>query len=138
MSDCDTAAAQDPDSLYFLVLPLVPTNRSDHDWRAIALQTVGNAYLLLSAKDALDGLRDRRLVLRPDRYTFSVLDSVSGATYSWTSATGISRLARRDSGAVKTLKLGFDFTPTQAGAQWSAEFKRDRGTCYWVTVLVRE
>jgi hypothetical protein len=138
MSDCDAAAARDPDSLYFLVLPLVQANRTDNSWRAIALQTVGNSYLLLSAKDALDGLRDGKLVLRPNRYTFSALDSGTGATYSWTSATGLSRLARKDSGAVKTLKLGFDFSEAQTGAQWSAEFKRDRGICYWVTALVRE
>ena len=138
MSDCDAAAARDTDSLYFLSLPLVPANRTDHDWRAVALQTIGNAYLLLSAKDALDGLRDGKLILRQNRYTFSILDSGSGATYSWTSATGMVRLQRKDSGAVKTLKLGFDFSDNQSGAQWSAEFKREPGTCYWVSALVRE
>jgi hypothetical protein len=138
MSDCDTAAANDPDSLYFLALPLRPANPNDHTWSAVALQTVGSSYLLLSAKDAIEGLRKNTLVLRPDRYTFSVLDTESGQTYSWTSATGMSRLAKRDSGAVKALKLGFDFSAAQAGAQWSAEFKRDRGTCYWLSALVRE
>jgi hypothetical protein len=39
---------------------------------------------------------------------------------------------------VKSLKLGFDFSATQAGAQWSSEFRRDPGTCYWVSVLVRQ
>lgn len=138
MSDCDTAAASDPDSLYFLVLPLRPTNPSDHTWSTLALQTVGTSYFLLSGKDALDGLRNNSLTLRPDRYTFSALDSESGQTYSWTSATGMSRLSRRESGAVKTLKLGFDFSEAQAGAQWSAEFKRERGICYWVSALTRD
>jgi hypothetical protein len=138
MSDCDAAAAQDTASLYFLVLPLVQANPADHDWRAVALQTVGNAYVLLSANDALDGLRDKKLVLRPGRYTFSALDSGSGASYSWTSATGVSRLSRRDSGAVKALKLGFDFSEQQTGPQWTAEFKRDPGICYWVSVLVHD
>jgi hypothetical protein len=136
MSDCDTAAAQDPQSLHFLVLPLLPA-RGEQEWRAVALQIIGNSYFLLSAKEAIDALRDGRLVMRPGRYTFSVLDAGSGATYSWNSATGLARLSKRDAGAVKSLKLGFDFSDTQAGAQWSAEFKRDPGACYWVMVLVR-
>ena len=138
MSDCDAAAAKDPDSLYFLVLPMRPADPNDRSWSARALQTVGSSYLLLSAKDALDGLRDNRLTLRPERYTFSALDTESGQTYSWTSATGLSRLSRRESSAVKTLKLGFDFSEAQAGAQWSAEFKRERGICYWLSALIRQ
>jgi hypothetical protein len=138
MSDCDAAAASDPDTLYFLVLPMRPADPADRSWSALALQTVGSSYLLLSAKDALDGLRNNRLTLRPDRYTFSALDTESGQTYSWTSATGMSRLSRRESGATKTLKLGFDFSEQQAGAQWSAEFKRERGICYWLSALIRD
>ena len=138
MSDCDAAAASDPDSLYFLVLPMRPADPADRSWNALALQTVGSSYLLLSAKDALDGLRNNRLTLRPDRYTFSALDTESGQTYSWTSATGMSRLSRRESGATKSLKVGFDFSEQQAGAQWSAEFKRERGICYWLSALIRD
>jgi hypothetical protein len=138
MSDCDAAASHERDSLNFLVLPLLSANARDQDWRPVALQTIGNAYMLLGANDALDGLRDGKLVVRPGRYTFSVLDTSSGMTYSWTSATGMARLERKDSGAVKTLKLGFDFSDTQSGPQWSADFKRDPGACYWVVVLVRK
>jgi hypothetical protein len=138
MSDCDTAAAHEPDSLYFLVVPLLPGNAANHDWRPVALQTIGAAYMLLGASDALDGLGDGKLTVRPGRYTFAVLDTASGMTYSWTSATAMSRLARKDSGSVKTLKVGFDFSPTQIGPQWSAEIKRAAGTCYWVMVLLRE
>jgi len=138
MSDCDAAAARDPDSLYFLVLPMRSADPADRSWSALALQTVGSSYLLLSAKDALDGLRNNRLTLRPDRYTFSALDTEGGQTYSWTSATGMSRLSRRESGATKTLKVGFDFSEQQAGAQWSAEFKRERGICYWLSALIRD
>ena len=74
--------------------------------------------------------------VRPGRYTFSVLDTQSGMTYSWTSATGLSQLARKDSGVVKTLKLGFDFSANQAGPQWSADFKRSPGSCYWIMALL--
>jgi hypothetical protein len=137
MSACDAAAAQDADSLYFLVLPLQRTDPADAAWNPVPLQTIGSDYVLLGASDALDGLRDGKLKVRDGRYTFAVLDTLSGTTYSWTSATRLSRLARKDPSGVKTLKLGFDFSPTQIGPQWSAEFKRDRGTCYWVSVLVR-
>ena len=137
MSECDAAAAKDPDSLNFLVLPLLRTNPADTSWTPDALQTVGSTYVLIGANDALDGMRDGKLKVRPGRYTFAVLDMVSGTTYSWTSATQVARLARKDPSAMKTLKLGFDFSPNQVGPQWSAEIQRARGTCYWVNVLVR-
>jgi len=82
-------------------------------------------------------LREGKLALRPDRYTFAVLDPDSGASFLWNSATGVSRLSRPVPDAVKTLKLGFDFSPAQSGPQWSNEFKRDFGACYWVSALVR-
>lgn len=138
MSDCDAEATKDPNSLHFLVLPMVPQKGAENDWRSAALQEVGNTFLLLSAKDALDGLRDGKLAVRPGRYTFAVLDSTTGQTYSWTSATNIARLSRPASQDVKALKLGFDFSAAQSGAQWSSEFRRDPGTCYWVSVLVRQ
>jgi hypothetical protein len=138
MSDCDAEAIKLPDQLHFLVLPMVPSKGAESDWRALALQEVGNTFLLLSAKDALDGLRDGKLAVRDGRYTFSVLDSATGQSYSWTSATRIARLSRPAPKEVKSLKLGFDFSGTQNGAQWSNEFRRDPGTCYWVSVLVKQ
>jgi hypothetical protein len=50
----------------------------------------------------------------------------------------MSRLSRRESSAVQTLKVGFDFSEAQVGAQWSAEFKRERGICYWLSALIRQ
>jgi hypothetical protein len=57
-------------------------------------------------------------------------------SYSWTSATGLSRLSRPDVSAPKAIKLGFDFSVQQNGPQWSAPFTREPGTCYSVNVLV--
>jgi hypothetical protein len=136
MAACDEEAARNPGSLYFQVLPLTELERGKHDWRAVALQSVVNAYSLLSDKDALEGLRDKSLALRPDRYTFAVLDPSTGMSYSWTSATGLSRLSRPDVSAPKAIKLGFDFSVQQNGPQWSAPFTREPGTCYSVNVLV--
>ena len=136
MAACDEEAARNPGSLYFQVLPLIEVARGKHDWRAVALQSVVNAYFLLSDKDALEGLRDKSLALRADRYTFAVLDPATGITYSWTSATGMSRLSRPDVSAPKAIKIGFDFSAQQTGPQWSAPFNRAPGTCYSVNVLV--
>lgn len=138
MSECDKAAAKEPDALYFFILPLAAANPSDQSWRSVALQTVGFDIMLLSAQDALDGLRDRKLYLRSGRYTFAVRDAGSNASFSWTSATGMTRLSKSNVGTIKALRLGFDFSAAQAGPQWSAEFKRDVGACYWVSVLVRQ
>ena len=135
MAQCEDVAARSPDTLAFLVLPVVRAGAQTQDWRALAIEKVGDAYLLLSAKDGLDGLRDGSLAVRPGRYTFSVLDPSSGATYSWTSATGMSRLERPDSAAIKTLQLGFDFSAAQTGPHWSKLFQRKAGSCYWVVVV---
>ncbi|HUI95426.1 MAG TPA: hypothetical protein VLX44_06720 [Xanthobacteraceae bacterium] len=136
MAACDEEAARNPASLYFLVLPLIEVAPGKHDWRAVALQSVVNAYFLLSDKEALEGLRDKSLALRPDRYTFAVLDPSTGISYSWTSATGLARLSKPDVSAPKAIKLGFDFSAQQNGPQWSAPFNREPGTCYSVNVLV--
>jgi hypothetical protein len=138
MAACDAEAAKDPDSLFFMVLPMVAADKADQRWASLALQNGANAFLLLSANDALDGLRSSTLLFRPGRYTFAVLDVATGATYSWTSATGLSRLAKKNAGAIPTIRLGFDFSEAQAGTQWGNEFKRERGTCYWVSALVRQ
>lgn len=135
MAQCEDVAARNPDTLAFLVLPVVRVGAQTQDWRALAIEKVGDTYLLLSAKDGLDGLRDGSLAVRPGRYTFSVLDPSSGATYSWTSATGMSRLERPDSAAIKTLQIGFDFSATQTGPHWSKLFQRKAGSCYWVVVV---
>ena len=138
MSDCDDEARKNPDSLLFFILPVTTANPADDSWRKDALQTVGGDVLLLSASATVDGLRDHRLYLRSGRYTFAVLDTGSGATYSWTSATGMTRLSKSKVGSIKSLRLGFDFSVAQAGPQWSADFKRDVGACYWVSALVRQ
>jgi hypothetical protein len=136
MTDCDADAAQTPGSIYFYVLPLRPAKGAENDWRSNALSEVGNTFLLLSGQDALDGLRDGKLIVRPGRYTFAMQDTASGQSVSWTSATAATRLSKPLSQDVKTVKLGFDFSPAQTGTAWSNEFKRDPGTCYWVSVLV--
>ena len=138
MSDCDDEARKNPASLFFFVLPVTAANPADDSWRKDALQTVGSDVLLLSANAAVDGLRDHRLNLRSGRYTFSALDPSTGATYSWTSATGRVRLSQPNVGALKSLRLGFDFSATQAGPQLSAEFQRGAGACLWVVALVRQ
>jgi len=137
MNDCDAQAAKDPNSLYFFVLPLLVAQGGSGEWRG--LSEVGTTFLLLSGKDAIDGLRNGKLKVRPGRYTFAVLDSLSGQSFTWTSATSFTRLSKPVSPDMKMLKLGFDFSPSQSGTtSWSSEFRRDSGTCYWVSVLVRE
>jgi len=84
----DAAAARDPDSLYFLFLPMrsgrpLPTAHLERVWR---LQTVGSSYLLLSAKDALDCLRTQPPSrCAPTVTPFPRFDTEGGQIYSWTS-----------------------------------------------------
>jgi hypothetical protein len=135
---CEATAQQDPDSLYFLVLPVVRTEAGvASSFQPVPMQTVGSSFQLLGTDDTLAGLTDGKLKVRPDRYTFTVLDTANGASFSWTSATGMVRLGRKATSGFKNVTLGFDFSPTQAGPQMSAAIQRDRGTCYWVNVLVQ-
>ena len=137
MAACDMEAAKDPDTLYFFVLPLTQADASKQAWPAPVLQTIGDSVRLLGANDALDGLRTGALAVRQERYTFAILDAATATSFDWTSATGISRLAKRNAQSISALKLGFDFSDKQKVTQWSNEFKRDRGTCYWVSALIR-
>ena len=121
------------------MLPLRPAKGAEGDWRSNALSEVGNTFLLLSGQDALDGLRDGKLMVRPGRYTFAVLDSASGQSFSWTSATSIARLSKPALAGREDRSSSASISPPRRPARrWSNEFRRDPGTCYWVSVLVRQ
>jgi hypothetical protein len=137
MAECDAEAAKAPDQLYFVLLPLMLSKGAVNDWRSHALQE-GGGFLWLNSKDALDGLRDGKLAVRDGRYTFSVLDPASGQTYSWRSVTRIAKLSRPAPKEMKSFKLGLDFSAAQTGAPWSNEFRRNPGSCYWVSALAQQ
>jgi hypothetical protein len=133
MSDCDRDAAKDLDAIYFLVIPIKPLQGTIE-----ALAQRGdrfNTFALLPSKVTLDGLQDNSLALQSRRYVFSAVDAGTGNTHNFDAADGMSRFVWRDNSRILKFKLGFEASGLGAGPQWSAEFARERGACYWVSVL---
>ena len=119
MTDCDADAATTPGSIYFYVLPLRPAKGAENDWRSDALSEVGNTFLLLSGQDALDGLRDGKLIVRPGRYTFAMRDTASGQSFPGPRRPPPRACRSRSRRTSRPLKLGFDFSAAQTGTAWS-------------------
>jgi hypothetical protein len=133
MSDCDRDAAKDLDAIYFLVIPIKPLQGTIE-----ALAQRGDrfsTFALLPSKVTLDGLQDSSLALQSRRYVFSAVDAGTGNTHNFDAADGMSRFVWRGNSRILKFKLGFEASGLGAGPQWSAEFARERGACYWVSVL---
>jgi hypothetical protein len=135
MTNCDMEAAKNLDSLYLLVIPIVPTAGVASSW---ALQgDAYNSFILLWSKSMLEGLHMGALALHSQRYTLSVSDSSTGKLETWNPATGLSKFIQPNASAIKNFKLGFDIEGFSGGQQWTAEFTRNKGACYWVAVMFR-
>src|SRR4029453_8664952 len=90
MSDCDTEAQKTPDTLHFLVVPMLSAPSDDAHWKRASLNDIGNA-ILLRQRDTLDGLGDQSLVISSDQYEFSVRDEKTSAVYKWTPSVGVKK-----------------------------------------------
>ena len=75
MSGCDDEAKADPETLHFLVTPLVPATGGIEPWRAKSISDAGNGIVLRS-NDTFDGLKSGTLRIYPADYAFSVFDPV--------------------------------------------------------------
>jgi hypothetical protein len=135
MSTCETDAERDADTLRFLVIPLVPAQKDDEQWRAKELNEVGNA-VLLSSDDAVEGLKDGTLRIYPGEYDFRVLDQATGAVYKWKPADGVANFSTTDSGSIALFKVQFKTLRNTGDVQWGTAFVRQSGTCYWVSAVI--
>lgn len=138
MGECDAEAAKNPDTLNFLVMPLKPDALNFKKWDQFTAQHVGDSYLLLGSEDALAGLRDGSLAAFDGQYAFSIVETTTGTRHSWPPTAGPTKFAEPDAADLKSIKLGFAFTNFDGEPQLSTEFVRQPGTCYWVSVLVRQ
>ena len=131
MADCDAEAAKDSDGLYFLVIPLVPATIE----AASLLMPAGETYelfFLVPSKAAVGGLEDGSLTLSSRQYEFSIIDLTTGKTQKWSSANGLSKFTQPNAAAVSKFRVGFDFA--DKSTQWSNEYQRQKGICYWVNI----
>lgn len=137
MAECDAEAAKSPDTLHFLVIPLKPASSGLQKWTSVAVQQAGESYLLLSSQDALSGLRDGSLAPYTGKFAFSIVEPTTGTRHSWPPTTGPTKFSEADAGNLTSIRLAFAFADLDSEPKLSAEFLRQKGDCYWVSVLVR-
>jgi hypothetical protein len=135
MKDCDDEAAKDPDTMYFLVIPLAPAIRPVEEWTAKGESY--DTFILLPSKVMMDGLGDRSLVPRSLQYSLSLYDALTRRSYPLGAGSGVLKSAQRNAAWLGNFRLGFDLTGSGQKPKWSNEFSRRKGVCYWVNVMFR-
>jgi hypothetical protein len=135
MAECDVLAKRDMDVLRFLILPLTQTKKIMLEWTPRVIGTIGNSIALVSATDAMLGLRNGVLALYPKEVTFAVKDPKSGAGFKWKPAVGVSELTTRESFDV--LQLGFHVPEVSNDIEWGPEINIRKGSCYWTNPVIR-
>jgi hypothetical protein len=134
MQDCDAAAAKEPTTLYFLVIPMAAKAEEQERWRAKALNEIGNA-ILLTADDALDGLKSGALKISGETYAFNVRDGAN-VLYNWSSSTGVARLTIPNADSIAAFNVQFQTRSRTNDAAWGNVFNHRTGNCYWVNAII--
>jgi hypothetical protein len=135
MSDCDAEAQKAPDTLLFLVVPLLSAPSDDPQWKAASLNDIGNA-ILLKQRDTLDGLADQSLVIATDQYEFSVRDEKTSAVYKWSPSVGVKKFLVAGGVQIQEFKVQFKTHERTNDNEWGAPFVHNKGTCYWVNAII--
>jgi hypothetical protein len=136
MAECEEEAKRIPDTLSFLIVPVIKTDLSLPGWTPVPIGTIGNSALLLNSSDALIGLRNHALALYEKPLAFTISDTASSTVYKWKPAVGVSALKTRAAG-LENLKLGFEIPELSQEIEWGPTVKTERGTCYWINPLIR-
>lgn len=133
MADCDVAAKQNEDVLYFLIVPVRLSAAPVPGWRPGTIGNLGSGAVLLASADTLVGLRNGALELYPDPVTFAVKDPATGTIYKWKPAAGVSELKSHQ--LIAKLTLGLQLAE-DGEYQWGPTLDVVKGTCYWTNPLV--
>jgi hypothetical protein len=136
-AECDAEAARNPDTLYFIVIPVVATDGNVQAWLAKANGMVAQTLVLLGSKTTIEGLRAGSLRLDGRAFEFAVLDPGSADVYKWKSAVGVHKFAIRDAKRVTSFRPGFELAKGTE-TQWAdgGAIPRAAGTCYWTGALM--
>lgn len=136
MKACDSKAAQEPDALHFLIVPLAFDAKDLEQWRRQALNRIGNA-MVLSSDDTLGGLRRKALSVAPGEYTFSIRDEKTQAVRKWERATGVKWLSVADTD-VASFKM--QYRPQDKGRDdsWGNPIAHQKGNCYWINAAYED
>jgi hypothetical protein len=135
MTDCDAEAQKTPDTLHFLVVPMLSAASDDAHWKSHSLNDVGNATLLRQ-RDTLEGLADQSLVVAPDQYEFAVRDEKTSAIYKWAPSVGVKKFLVAGGVQIQEFKVQFKTQQRKSENEWGAPFVHNKGTCYWVNAII--
>ena len=135
MEECDAEAANAPETIHFLVIPLTSAAADDDGWRQKSLNDIGNA-ILLRQSDMLDGLKAGSLRIATEQYEFNMRDEKTNAVYKWSPSVGVKKFLIPDAGQVTEFKVQFTTQQKTDAAAWGAAFQHRQGTCYWVNAII--
>ena len=137
IAECEAEAARNPETLYFMVIPVVPTDADFQAWAPKANGMAGASVILLGLKNTLDNLRAGSLRLDRRAFEFAILDPATSNTYKWRPAAGVHKYAIRKAKLITSFKPGFEM-PLGSEPQWTdgSAIPRQAGTCYWTGALI--
>jgi hypothetical protein len=135
MAKCEAEAKQQFDTLHFLIVPVTQTDVSLPGWSPSPIGNVGGSAKLLSATDALLGLRNRVLALYAKPLAFLISAPTSKTTYKWQPAVGVAALNTREA-SFGDVTLGFEMPDAADAIEWGPTVTISKGTCYWINLLV--
>jgi len=137
MKACDAKAAQEPNALHFLFVPLAYDAKDLEQWRRQALNRIGNA-MVLSSDDMLGGLRRKALTVASDDYAFSIRDDKTQAVRKWERASGVKWLSA--TGTEEFVSFKMQYKPHDKGRDdsWGNPILHQKGNCYWVNAIYED
>ena len=138
MDECEQQAAREPDSVVFLVIPLLPADNDYARWERRAISRVGSGGALLGSQDMLEGVTSGALVPYHGHFKFKVSDEADmSKTYTWPVANGVFQFAIPSAPTMEAFFLSFQMIDNEGQMEMSkAPFPRSKGSCYWTTLVL--
>jgi hypothetical protein len=135
MAECDREAKADPSALYLLLIPIRPNSDS-----ARMTTLPGEAYetfFLVTSQATIEGLQTNSYATDSRPFGFAITDPATKQTKAWNFVTGVTKLIHKVPDGFSDFRVGFDLTGRGHGWQWSGQYSRNPGLCYWVNVHFR-
>ena len=135
MADCDRDAQADPGALHLLLIPIKPD--SDSARTEIPPGEAYSSFFLMTSQAALAGLQAGSYVMNAAPFGVAIRDSATNQTRTWNFVVGLTRLTHKDPNGFANFQIGFDLTGRGYDLQWTGQFPRRPGVCYWANVRFR-
>ena len=135
MTECDRQAAQNPNKLYLLVIPISP-NTDGARREAVSQGESYETFYLHTSKTALASLADEAFGIDRLPFTFAITSQSTGDQKNWGLVVGVTQLSH-PAEKFDRFRIGFDVSGRGYGLVWSNSYARQQGACYWINVQFR-